>query len=81
MVAFVAIRIVTGTVGYRRSVSLQTALRYGRDSRISASSLLNAESTDGNGRLLHISSRRRDWTSGYLARTWAAQVKAEEVVS
>ena len=39
------------------------------------------EVVDGEGRLLRISSRRRVWTSGCLARRYEPHVKAEEVVS
>ena len=60
---------------------MQTAVRYGSDSRTVAMSMFEFEVVDGEGRLLRISSRRRVWISGCLARRYDPHVNAEEVVS
>lgn len=46
-----------------------------------AISISGSNLVDGVGRLLLISSRRRSWISGCLARRYDPQVRAEEVVS
>lgn len=46
-----------------------------------ARSMPGSDAADGDGRFVRISSRRRDWMSGCLARRWVAQVKADDVVS
>jgi hypothetical protein len=66
-------------VGYRRRVSLQTALSKGRDSRIAARSTTVGSGFEGTAS--RISSLRRVWMSGWFARSQVVHVKAEDVVS
>jgi len=76
-----ATRELTGMVGYKRRVSLQTALRYGRDSRRVAMSNLGSERAFGDGMAVWSSVRRRVWIWGLVARRCVAHVSAEDVVS
>ena len=63
-----ATRKVTGTGGKRRSVSLQTALRRGRDSMARERSKSGGRGEAGSGIAERISLRRRAWIEGCLAR-------------
>lgn len=46
-----------------------------------ARSSVLSQAVEGEGRLLRISSRRRAWIEGLMARRCVAHVNAEEVVS
>ena len=77
-VSRVATRVVMGMVGYRRSVSLQTAFRMGR---LSISVTLSCSLDEGEGRAARTSSPSCLCQLGCVARSQTAHVMAEEVVS
>lgn len=60
VVSLFAIRVVIGTVGYKRTVSLQTPLRRGSRSRMPAISKLGSVKASG-GSAARISSRSLRW--------------------